>query len=128
MLHVRSFHHQPAQGCVLFSDAPQTAIPAASLLAATHIGPRPPFNAHLQEYGEIRSLYTACKPQGYVVLTFYDLRAAFLAVHALRGSRLREHPLTVRFSTSKDNLADKAVHQGELGWLGWLGWRHTFAG
>ena len=52
-----------------------------------------------------------------MVLTFYDLRAAFLAVHALRGSRLREHPLTVRFSTSKDNLADKAVHQGELaGW------------
>ena len=53
-----------------------------------------------------------------MVLTFYDLRAAFLAVHALRGSRLREHPLTVRFSTSKDNLADKAVHQGELGGLG----------
>lgn len=112
----------------MVSDAavgPQAAIQAVSpswCHMPVTIGPHTPFHAHSQEYGEIRSLYTACKPQGYVVLTFYDLRAAFLAVHALRGSRLREHPLTVRFSTSKDNMADKAVHQGELaGWAAqWL--------
>lgn len=65
-----------------------------------------------QAYGEIRSLYTACKPRGFVVLSFYDLRASCLAIHALQGARVGSGNLLISFSTPKDNMGDKDAHQG----------------
>ena len=67
----------------------------------------------LQAYGEIRSLYTAAKQQGFVVLSFYDLRAASLAMHSLQGAVVKGSPLTIRFSSHKDNMGDKDAHQGK---------------
>lgn len=66
----------------------------------------------VQAYGEIRSLYTACKPRGFVVLSFYDLRASCLAIHALQGARVGTGNLHISFSTPKDNMGDKDAHQG----------------
>ena len=66
----------------------------------------------VQAYGEIRSLYTACKLRGFVVLSFYDLRASCLAIHALQGARVGAGNLHISFSTPKDNMGDKDAHQG----------------
>lgn len=66
----------------------------------------------VQSYGEIRSLYTACKSRGFVVLSFYDLRASCLAMHALQGAQLGGGSLQISFSTPKDNMGDKDAHQG----------------
>ncbi len=71
-----------------------------------------PFCEPVQAYGEIRSLYTACKPRGFVVLSFYDLRASCLAIHALQGARVGTGNLHISFSTPKDNMGDKDAHQG----------------
>ncbi|KAA6426657.1 MAG: meiosis protein [Trebouxia sp. A1-2] len=67
-----------------------------------------------EAYGEIRSLYTACKPRGFVVLSFYDLRASCLAIHALQGARVGTGNLHISFSTPKDNMGDKDAHQGTV--------------
>ena len=68
----------------------------------------------LQAYGEIRSLYTACKPRGFVVLSFYDLRAACLAIAALQGASVGSGNLHISFSTPNDNMGDKDAHQGAI--------------
>ena len=68
----------------------------------------------MQAYGEIRSLYTACKPRGFVVLSFYDLRASCLALHALQGAAVGCAALHISFSTPKDNMGDKDAHQGQF--------------
>ncbi|KAL3140281.1 hypothetical protein ABBQ38_004549 [Trebouxia sp. C0009 RCD-2024] len=67
-----------------------------------------------EAYGEIRSLYTACKQRGFVVLSFYDLRASCLAVHALQGAAVGSGALHISFSTPKDNMGDKDAHQGTV--------------
>lgn len=67
-----------------------------------------------EAYGEIRSLYTACKSRGFIVLSFYDLRASCLAIHALQGAQLGGGKLQISFSTPKDNMGDKDAHQGTV--------------
>lgn len=69
----------------------------------------------MQAFGEIRSLYTACKSRGFVVLSFFDLRASCLAIHALQGAQLGGDNLQISFSTPKDNMGDKDAHQGMFG-------------
>ena len=68
---------------------------------------------NMQAYGEIRSLYTACKPRGFVVLSFYDLRASCLALHALQGAAVGCAALHISFSTPKD-MGDKDAQQGQF--------------
>lgn len=48
------------------------------------------------------------------MLSFYDLRASCLAVHALQGTPVGTGALHISFSTPKDNMGDKDAHQGTL--------------
>lgn len=71
----------------------------------------------LQAFGEVRSLYTAAKARGFVVVGYYDTRAATLAKHTLSGQALGGQQLDVHFSLPKD---DREAAQVCVGW-GWGG-------
>lgn len=60
-----------------------------------------------QAYGEIRTMYTACKHRGFVIISFYDLRAACLAMHSLQGASLQGLTLGISFPGRKEGAADQ---------------------
>lgn len=98
----------------------------------------------LQQYGDIRTLYTACKHRGFVMISYYDIRDARTAMRALQNKPLRRRKLDIHFSipkvrrlfalhsfccccwflqicikrsllvTHQDNPSDKDINQGTL--------------
>ncbi|XP_077212120.1 MEI2-like protein 1 isoform X2 [Tasmannia lanceolata] len=67
-----------------------------------------------EQYGDIRTLYTACKHRGFVMISYYDIRAARNAMRALQNKPLRRRRLDIHFSIPKDNPSEKDVNQGTL--------------
>ncbi|XP_058102899.1 protein MEI2-like 4 isoform X2 [Magnolia sinica] len=67
-----------------------------------------------EQYGDIRTLYTACKHRGFVMISYYDIRAARNAMRALQNKPLRRRKLDIHFSIPKDNPSDKDINQGTL--------------
>ncbi|KAL0357686.1 UNVERIFIED_CONTAM: protein MEI2-like 4 [Sesamum calycinum] len=66
------------------------------------------------QYGDIRTLYTACKHRGFVMISYYDIRAARNAMKALQNKPLRRRKLDIHFSIPKDNPSEKDINQGTL--------------
>lgn len=67
-----------------------------------------------EQYGDIRTLYTACKHRGFVMISYYDIRAARTAMRALQNKPLRRRKLDIHYSIPKDNPSDKDMNQGTL--------------
>ncbi|XP_031490111.1 protein MEI2-like 2 isoform X2 [Nymphaea colorata] len=67
-----------------------------------------------EQYGAIRSMYTACKHRGFVMISYYDIRDARNAMRALQNKPLRRRKLDIHFSIPKDNPSDKDINQGTL--------------
>eukprot|EP00250_Pteridium_aquilinum_P018523 c24119_g1_i1 orf=729-3338(+) len=67
-----------------------------------------------EQFGDIRTLYTACKHRGFVMISYYDIRAARSAMRTLQNKALRRRKLDIHFSIPKDNPSDKDVNQGTL--------------
>lgn len=67
-----------------------------------------------EQYGDIRTLYTACKHRGFVMISYYDIRAARTAMRSLQNKPLRRRKLDIHYSIPKDNPSDKDVNQGTL--------------
>ncbi|KAL3345050.1 hypothetical protein AABB24_024151, partial [Solanum stoloniferum] len=67
-----------------------------------------------EQYGDIRTLYTTCKHRGFVMISYFDIRAARTAMRALQNKPLRRRKLDIHFSIPKDNPSDKDVNQGTL--------------
>ncbi|XP_019194150.1 PREDICTED: protein MEI2-like 2 [Ipomoea nil] len=67
-----------------------------------------------EQYGDIRTLYTACKHRGFVMISYYDIRAARTAMRALQNKPLRRRKLDIHFSIPKENPSEKDVNQGTL--------------
>ncbi|GAB4831561.1 hypothetical protein Ancab_005573 [Ancistrocladus abbreviatus] len=67
-----------------------------------------------EQYGNIRTLYTACKHRGFVMISYYDIRDARAAMRALQNKPLRRRKLDIHFSIPKDNPSEKDVNQGTL--------------
>ncbi|KAL6899119.1 hypothetical protein ACP4OV_005777 [Aristida adscensionis] len=65
-----------------------------------------------EQYGEIRTLYTACKHRGFVMISYYDIRSARNAMQALQNKPLRRRKLDIHYSIPKDNPSDKDINQG----------------
>ncbi|CAN4082112.1 unnamed protein product [Withania somnifera] len=70
--------------------------------------------ALFEQYGDIRTLYTTCKHRGFVMISYFDIRAARTAMRALQNKPLRRRKLDIHFSIPKDNPSDKDVNQGTL--------------
>ncbi|XP_008459917.1 protein MEI2-like 4 isoform X2 [Cucumis melo] len=67
-----------------------------------------------EQYGDIRTLYTACKHRGFVMISYYDIRAARNAMKALQNKPLRRRKLDIHYSIPKDNPSEKDINQGTL--------------
>ncbi|XP_073118859.1 protein MEI2-like 5 isoform X3 [Henckelia pumila] len=67
-----------------------------------------------EHFGDIRTLYTACKHRGFVMISYYDIRAARTAMRSLQNKPLRRRKLDIHFSIPKDNPSEKDVNQGTL--------------
>ncbi|XP_042007429.1 protein MEI2-like 5 [Salvia splendens] len=67
-----------------------------------------------EQYGDIRTLYTACKHRGFVMISYYDIRAARSAMRGLQNTPLRRRKLDIHFSIPKDNPSEKNLNQGTL--------------
>ncbi|XP_076939980.1 protein MEI2-like 2 [Bidens hawaiensis] len=67
-----------------------------------------------EQYGDIRTLYTACKHRGFVMISYYDIRAARTAMRSLQNKPLRRRKLDIHYSIPKDNPSDKDINQGTL--------------
>ncbi|KAM6589785.1 hypothetical protein CsatA_012390 [Cannabis sativa] len=67
-----------------------------------------------EQYGDIRTLYTACKHRGFVMISYYDLRSARNAMKALQNRPLRRRKLDIHYSIPKENPSEKDVNQGTL--------------
>ncbi|XP_031277248.1 protein MEI2-like 1 isoform X2 [Pistacia vera] len=70
--------------------------------------------ALFEQYGEIRTIYTACKHRGFVMISYYDIRAARNAMRALQNKPLRRRKLDIHYSIPKDNPSEKDTNQGTL--------------
>ncbi|CAN6912858.1 hypothetical protein Bca4012_087285 [Brassica carinata] len=70
--------------------------------------------AIFEQYGDIRTLYTACKHRGFVMVSYYDIRASRAAMRALQTKMLKGRKLDIHFSIPKDNPSEKDVNQGTL--------------
>ncbi|KAJ4894833.1 Protein MEI2-like 5 [Raphanus sativus] len=67
-----------------------------------------------EQYGDIRTLYTTCKNRGFVMISYYDIRAAGMAMRSLQNTPLRRRNLDIHFSIPKDNPSEKDMNQGTL--------------
>ncbi|KAL6569242.1 hypothetical protein OROHE_003523 [Orobanche hederae] len=67
-----------------------------------------------EKFGDIRTLYTACKHRGFVMISYYDLRAARNAMEALQNKPLRRRKLDIHFSIPKENPSDRDINQDTL--------------
>ncbi|KVH88195.1 Nucleotide-binding, alpha-beta plait [Cynara cardunculus var. scolymus] len=67
-----------------------------------------------EQYGDIRTLYTACKHRGFVMISYYDIRAARSAMQALQNKPLRRRKLDIHYSIPKDNPSDKDINRGTV--------------
>ncbi|KAK4438951.1 protein MEI2-like 2 [Sesamum alatum] len=52
--------------------------------------------------------------RGFVMISYYDIRAARMAMRALQNKALRRRKLDIHFSIPKDNPSEKDVNQGTL--------------
>uniref|UniRef100_A0A5B7BU13 RRM domain-containing protein n=1 Tax=Davidia involucrata TaxID=16924 RepID=A0A5B7BU13_DAVIN len=66
--------------------------------------------ALFEQYGDIRILYTACKHRGFVMISYYDKRAARNAMRALQNKPLRRRKLDIHYSIPKDNPSEKDIN------------------
>lgn len=69
---------------------------------------------HFEKFGDIHTLYTACKSRGFVMVSYFDIRSARNAMKALHNKPLMQRKLDIHFSIPKDNLSEKDLNQGTL--------------
>ncbi|CAH9112773.1 unnamed protein product [Cuscuta europaea] len=66
-----------------------------------------------EQYGDIRSLSTACKHRGFVVVSYYDIRSSLNAMKALQNKPLRHTKLDIHFSVPKGHPSED-INQGTV--------------
>ncbi|KAL5174155.1 Protein MEI2-like 1 [Glycine soja] len=70
--------------------------------------------ALFEQYGDIRTIYTASKHRGFVMISYQDLRAAQNAMQALQNRPLGSRKLDIHYSIPKVNAPEKDIGHGTL--------------
>ncbi|KAI9071249.1 hypothetical protein K1719_014705 [Acacia pycnantha] len=70
--------------------------------------------ALFEQYGDVRTTYTACKHRGFVMISYYDIRSAQKAMKALQNKSLRSRKLDIHYSIPKVNSPEKDISHGRL--------------
>nr|XP_017254543.1 PREDICTED: protein MEI2-like 4 isoform X2 [Daucus carota subsp. sativus] len=68
----------------------------------------------LEKYGEIHSLYTSCKHLGYIIVSYYDIRAARSARNSLHNKPWRPMNLDAHYLIAKDDPLGTDIHSGTV--------------
>lgn len=67
----------------------------------------------LQVYGDIRTLYTAGKQHGFILVSFFDVRAAYMAITAVKHAQASQQScLEITYAGAAESLIEKDVNQG----------------
>ncbi len=68
----------------------------------------------VQVYGDIRTLYTAGKQHGFILVAFYDIRAAYMAITAVKHAQAsQQSSLEITYAGAAESLIEKDINQGE---------------
>ncbi|XP_031387567.1 protein MEI2-like 4 isoform X1 [Punica granatum] len=67
-----------------------------------------------EQYGDVCRLYTACKHRGFIVVSYYDIRAARKAMEYLQNRLIMGRKLDIHYSNSNDNPSQRDISQGTL--------------
>ncbi|GAU25466.1 hypothetical protein TSUD_71200 [Trifolium subterraneum] len=67
-----------------------------------------------EQYGDIRTMYTACKHRGFVMISYFDIRSAQNAMQTLQSRPLRSRKLDIHYSIPKVNAPEKDIGHGTL--------------
>ncbi|KAF8087622.1 hypothetical protein N665_0574s0009 [Sinapis alba] len=67
-----------------------------------------------EQFGDIQAFNTACKNRGFIMVSFYDIRAAQNAARALHNKLLRGTKLDIRYSIPTENPSEKDASKGAL--------------
>ena len=65
-------------------------------------------------FGDIMGLYTSCKHRGFILVTYFDIRAAKGAMQGLQDKYLNGAKLAIKFSIPIESPIDKGLNQGTL--------------
>eukprot|EP01103_Thecamoeba_quadrilineata_P002247 TRINITY_DN12237_c0_g1_i1.p1 TRINITY_DN12237_c0_g1~~TRINITY_DN12237_c0_g1_i1.p1 ORF type:complete len:999 (-),score=200.18 TRINITY_DN12237_c0_g1_i1:170-3166(-) len=67
-----------------------------------------------ESFGAIRSMYTQCKHRGFVMISYFDIRHAKVAMRHLQGKIIRRRKIDIHYSIPKFNPSEKDQNQGTL--------------
>eukprot|EP00004_Rigifila_ramosa_P024663 TRINITY_DN721_c0_g1_i1.p1 TRINITY_DN721_c0_g1~~TRINITY_DN721_c0_g1_i1.p1 ORF type:complete len:752 (+),score=107.44 TRINITY_DN721_c0_g1_i1:330-2258(+) len=67
-----------------------------------------------EQFGEIRTMYTACKHRGFVMISYFDIRNAKTAMRMLQGKQIRRRKIDIHYSIPKDHPSERDQNQGTL--------------
>ncbi|XP_020574457.1 protein MEI2-like 4 [Phalaenopsis equestris] len=67
-----------------------------------------------EQFGDIRGLHTISKNQGFVLVSYYDLRSARNAMRAFQDRLLRQQRIDVNYYFPKDNSSEQDVNNDTL--------------
>ncbi|XP_013643247.2 protein MEI2-like 4 isoform X1 [Brassica napus] len=70
--------------------------------------------ALFKQYGDVRALHTAGKNRGFILVSYYDIRAAQNAMRALHGRLLRGRKLDIHYHIPKENSGKVNTSEGAL--------------
>ncbi|XWS63482.1 hypothetical protein CRYUN_Cryun06bG0101400 [Craigia yunnanensis] len=70
--------------------------------------------ALFEQYGDIRTLYTASKHRGFVMISYYDIRAARNAMKEIQSRPLMCRKLDIHYSIPKDTPSENDEKQSTL--------------
>ncbi|CAH8364224.1 unnamed protein product [Eruca vesicaria subsp. sativa] len=67
-----------------------------------------------EQFGDIQAFHTASKNRGFIMVSFYDIRAAQNAARALHNKLLRGTKLDIRYSIPTENPSEKDASKGAI--------------
>ncbi|KAK4762494.1 hypothetical protein SAY86_008262 [Trapa natans] len=67
-----------------------------------------------EQYGDICTIHTASKHQGYIVISYYDTRAAQKAMEYLHNRLMMGRKLDIHYTIPKDKSSCRDISQGVL--------------
>ncbi|KAL0736382.1 hypothetical protein Bca4012_012592 [Brassica carinata] len=70
--------------------------------------------ALFEQCGDVRALHTAGKNRGFILVSYYDIRAAQNAMRALHGRLLRGRKLDIHYHIPKENSKKENTNEGAL--------------
>ncbi|KAF8115578.1 hypothetical protein N665_0025s0046 [Sinapis alba] len=70
--------------------------------------------ALFEQYGDVRALHTAGKNRGFIMVSYYDIRAAQNAMRALHGMLLSGRKLDIHYHIPKENSNKESTSEGAL--------------